>query len=46
MTARLTIDIITESPHWRSALPDAPELAQRAAETAWRRSGNDRSNAE
>lgn len=46
MTARLTIDIITESPHWRNALPDAPELAQRAAETAWRRSGNDRSNAE
>ena len=46
MTARLNIDISMETQRWRASLPDAVALAEQAADMAWQRCGDERSDAE
>lgn len=46
MTPALDIDIATEAPQWKAALPNADALAQGAAEAAWNRTGTADTGAE
>ena len=46
MTARLSIEISIKTPRWSDCLPDAAALAQHAAQMAWQRCGDNRSDTE
>lgn len=46
MSGRLSIDVTTETPQWRDQLPNAEDLAQTAASSAWDRAGGAHGDAE
>ena len=46
MTAQLNIEISVRTPRWSDCLPDAAALAQKAAQMAWQRCGDNRPDTE